>query len=251
MALKPQEAKPTASSRRQATEVFREPPEGKKLFHGFLAKMIYKRQANKQENQPPINIETDVKFANASLQDEIPEIIMRDSKGREVVRVPDTKYHYIYCVKGTEPGNDSNLPAEIVPESEIKHFQVIKGNEVEVGKFERTKNIVVDRFMPKTELDLWQIDNTYEVWADHTHGLYEVAKDLEARDEVGISKVSFGGFKESYALISSVREGDKFVVTMSLSQKRKKYYHSMPFADTSGNDFKQEDNKVQGLLEEI
>ena len=133
----------------------------------------------------------------------------------------------------------------------IKHFQVVKGKEVEVGKFERTKNIVVDRFMPKIEMDLWQVDSTYEVWADHTHGLYEIAKDLEARDEVGISKLSFGGFKESYALISSVREGDKFVITMSLSQKRKKYYHSMPFSNVADNDFKQEDNKVQGLLEEI
>ena len=66
--------------------------------------MIYKRQGNKQENEPPINIETDVRFANASLSDEIPEIIMRDSKGREVVRVPDTKYHYIYCVKGNRAG---------------------------------------------------------------------------------------------------------------------------------------------------
>ncbi len=184
--------------------------------------MIYRRQGIKEENQPPINIETDVKFANASLSDEIPEIIMRDGKGREVVRVPDTKYHYIYCVKGTEPGNENNAPVEIVPEAEIKHYQVVKGKEVEVGKFERTKNIVVDRFMPKIEMDLWQVDSTYEVWADHTHGLYEIAKDLEARDEVGISKLSFGGFKESYALISSVREGDKFVITMSLSQKRKK-----------------------------
>jgi len=251
LALKPQEAKPVASSRRQAVEVFREPPEGKKLFHGFLAKMIYKRQGNKQENSPPINIETDVRFASASLKDEIPEIIMRDHQGREVVRVPDTKYHYIYCVKGTEPGNQNNLPVEIVPESEIQHYQVVNDKEVEVGKFERTKNIVVDRFMPKTELDLWQVDSTYEVWADHTNGLYEIAKDLEAKDEVGISKISFGGFKESYALISSVREGDKFVITMSLSQKRKKYYHSMPFANASENDFKQEDNKVQGLLEEI
>ena len=53
--------------------------------------MIYKRQGSKQENLPPINIETDVRFANASLSDEIPEIIMRDHQGREVVRVPDTK----------------------------------------------------------------------------------------------------------------------------------------------------------------
>ncbi|MDG6999041.1 MAG: hypothetical protein JRN15_08000, partial [Nitrososphaerota archaeon] len=184
-------------SRRVAASVFREPPEGKKLFHGFVAKLIYRRQANKQENEPPINIETDVRFASASTTDEIPEIIMRDSRGREVVRVPDTKYHYIYCVKGTEPGNAGNLPVEIVSENEIQHFQVINGKEVAVGKFERTKNIVVDRFMPKTELDMWQIDSTYEVWADHTHGLYEVAKDLEAKDEVGISKISFGGFRES------------------------------------------------------
>src|SRR5208283_4737266 len=110
---------------------------GKKLFHGFLAKMIYKRQGSKQENLPPINIETDVRFANSDLSDEIPEIIMRDAQGREVVRVADTKYHYIYCVKGTEPGNAANLPVDIVPETEIQHYQVIKGKEVSVGKFER------------------------------------------------------------------------------------------------------------------
>jgi hypothetical protein len=235
---------------RRSVPIFREPPESKKIFHGFKAKLVYERAGNKQENTDPMHLETDIRFSNSDLNDELPEIIMRDKQGREVVRVPDTKYHYVYAVKGTEPGNTANLPLEIVPENEILHYQVVNGKEIPVGKFERTKEIVVNRFMPKIEMDMWQLDNTYEIWADHTHGLYEVARDLEQSDEIGISKVSFGGFKESYALISSVREGDRFVITMSLTRQRKRFYHAMPFTE-GADDFKEESNKVQGLLEEM
>lgn len=235
---------------RKTVPIFKEPTEGKKLFHGFKAKMIYERTGDKEDGADPVHLETDVRFSNSDLSDELPEIIMRDGQGREVVRVPDTQYHYVYVVKGTEPGNTSNAPMEIVPESEIQHYQVVNNNEIAVGKFERTKELVVNKFMPKIEMDMWQVDGTYEIWADHAHGLYEMAKDLEQRDEIGISKFSFGGFKESYALISSVREGDRFVITMSLTRKRKRFYHSMPFSDRA-DDFKEEANRVQGLLEEM
>lgn len=235
---------------RKTISAFRELKEGQKLFHGFKAKLIYERRGDLQENREAIHLETDVRYSNANLNEELPTIIMRDNQGREVVRVPDVKYHYVNAVKGTEPGNPNGLAMEIVPENDIKHYQVIQGQEIFVGKFERTKDIVVDHFLPKTELDMWAVEGTYEIWGDHTHPLYEMAKDLERTDEIGVSKFSFGGFKENYALISSVREGDRFVITMSLARKRRRYSHPMDWSDER-NDFKQETKRVSGLLDDL
>ena len=119
-----------------------------------------------------------------------------------------------------------------VPAEDVMYIQNIDGKDVEVEKFERTKEIVVERFIPIDEIDDFLSEGEYEIWAEeprHIAKLKSVAEYMKEKGVAGFcSHFSFGGFKAYAGIIYPVFKEDGFVFVMRLTRMRKQYKRLMP-----------------------
>ena len=203
-----------------------------RTFAGFKARLIF--------DSGGTSVSTDVRYAKMERKDLFPKIVMKHAKtGQEVEYRPDQHYRYAYFIKGTNTQVD---------ESEVKFYQVIDGKEQEVEKFQRTHDLKIEKTIPRVDLDAFLPDSYYQVWSDDPASLYKIASDLERNDKVGVTRVSFGGFKQYYGLIYPTQFGDEYGLTMMLTVGRKKFDHLMP---VKGSTVKKEEKEIKGTLEAI
>ena len=208
-----------------------EPPK-EKTFAGFKARLIY--------DSAGTSVSTDVRYSKMERKDLFPRIVMKHAKtGEEVEYRPDQHYRYAYFIKGTDT---------MVDESEVKFYQVVEGKEHEVEKFQRTHDLKIEKTIPRVDLDAFLPDSYYQIWSDDPGALYKIANDLERNDKVGVSRISFGGFKQYYGLIYPAQFGDEYGLTMMLTVGRKKFDHLMPVK--AGTE-KKEEKEIKGVLESI
>ena len=121
-----------------------------------------------------------------------------------------------------------------VPPEDVMYVQIIDGEEVEVEKFERTKEIVVEEFLPAWQLDSFLSEGEYEVWAEEPRNiakLLKIANYMVEANVIGLCRhFSFGGFKAYAAVIYPVFDEERkhFVFVMRLTRMRVRYNHMMP-----------------------
>lgn len=208
------------------------PQQPLKMFAGFKARLIY--------DSAGTSVSTDIRYAKMERKDLFPSIVMRHAKtGQEVEFRPDQHYKFAYFLKGTDTRVD---------ESEVKFYQVADGKESEVEKFQRTHDLKIEKTIPRVDLDAFLPDSYYQLWSDDPAALYKIASDLERNDKVGVTKVSFGGFKQYYGFIYPMQFGDEYGLTMMLTVGRKKFDHLMP---VRGSTEKKEAKEIKGALESI
>jgi hypothetical protein len=235
LVILPSAAKPQQSVAVPTTQAVKSGPEPPKerVFAGFKARLIY--------DSGGTAVSTDVRYSKMERKDLFPTIIMKHAKtGQEVEYRPDHRYHYAYFIKGTDI---------MVDESEVRFYQVIDGKEKEVEKFQRTHDLKIEKTIPRVDLDAFLPDSYYQIWSDDPASLYKIASDLDRNDKVGVTRLSFGGFKQYYGLIYPTQFGDEFGLTMMLTVGRKKFDHLMPVK--AGAAVKAEEKEIKGVLEEI
>jgi hypothetical protein len=115
------------------------------------------------------------------------------------------------------------------PKEDVEYYQELDNGElIPVREFERTKTIEVIKLIPLSKLDDYLIESEYEVWTDkNIIGLLRFAKYLSEKDAMAVSKITFGGFKEYYALIYPIFRQEGFVLVMALTRMNKIYKHIM------------------------
>ena len=122
---------------------------------------------------------------------------------------------------------------EEVPPEDVAWVQEVDGQEVEVERFDRTKEIVVERLIPREEVEEFLPEGEYEVWAEeprHIRTLKRVAEFMRERGVAGLcTHFSFGGFKAYAAVIYPVfTEDGRFGLVMRLTRMRRQLQHLMP-----------------------
>ena len=200
---------------------FEEKKEGKekskaRTFSGFKAKL--------QHSSESLNIDVDVRFSKvkATALDKV-KLVHRVGEVT-VYNKPIPQYHWGWV-------DEQNKE---YPKIQVKHYQVMPdGNEVEVSEFKRTKELKVVKLIPLSDLETFLTESEYEVWAENIAGLYRFAEHLAKTDQMAVTKMSFGGFKESYGLIYPIRKDGKFVLVMALTYQKKEFLHLMPITNGS------------------
>ena len=230
-AAKPQQTVAVPQSKAKGGQSQSQGPAAR-TFAGFKARLVY--------DSGGVAVSTDIRYAKMERKDLFPSIVMRHAKtGQEVEYRPDQHYKYAYFIKGTDT---------MVDKSEVKFYQVADGKEKEVEEFQRTHDLKVEKTIPRVDLDAFLPDSYYQLWSDDPASLYKVANDLERNDKVGVTRVSFGGFKQYYGLIYPMQFGDEYGLTMMLTVGRKKFEHLMPVK--VGTE-KKEEKEIRGTLEAI
>jgi len=121
---------------------------------------------------------------------------------------------------------------EVSPE-DVAWVQEVDGQEVEVERFDRTKEIVVEQLIPCEQVDDFLPEGEYEIWAEeprHVQMLKRVAEFMRERGVAGLcTHFSFGGFKAYAAVIYPVFTKDgRFGFIMRLTRMRRQLQHLMP-----------------------
>ncbi|MEM3506690.1 MAG: hypothetical protein QXT31_03445 [Candidatus Bathyarchaeia archaeon] len=194
----------------------------KRTFYGFKAKLIV--------DFPELSIECEVRYEKIDAKEitEKLQIVNENVNGTPV----ENKYvglcpkcHEITPTKKVWLGSDG----KIYNESEVKHFQIINGEKIEVMPFDRTKELKIIKLLPLNELDSFVIESSYEVWSDNPSLLWKFAEYLLKNDKMALTKHTFGKtFLENYALLYPYTKDGKFVIIMALTKMRKQYKHLMP-----------------------
>lgn len=160
------------------------------------------------------------------------QLVMRDDKGYRVSEAwvdqngnVITKRSKIYI----------NERGERVPKDKIRYFLVQEdGTEVEVESFERTNELEIIDFVPADRINEFLIEGIYEIWAEKKSDiaeLYQFAKFLRDRNLAGVTKISFGGFKEYYAIIYPLFRDGSFLLLMGLTRMKMTLSHWMPIVE--------------------
>lgn len=193
-------------------------------FKGFKGRIILESDS--------LSIKADIRFSKISsdmIDKELrKKIVMRDDKGLLVKEVRiDEKGNEIAKINKVY----KNENGEIVPKDKIRYFFINDdGEEVEVSPFERTKEFIILQLLPIEQVKEFLIEGVYEIWAEkdtEIASLYKFAKYLRDTQQVAVTKMSFGGFKEYYALITPVFRDGKFVLIMSLTRMKVEFKHLM------------------------
>jgi len=104
------------------------------------------------------------------------------------------------------------------------------GSEELCAPFESTKTIEVpdENWVPSTSMDSFLITNIYEFYGqmkDAKRRLFEEAEQRLAKDLVGLTTFSFGGYKQYYAFACPVIMEGKFVLLVKLTNIEIEYKH--------------------------
>ncbi len=195
--------------------------EGESDFAGWNSSFTFNAPAN--GDVPALSISVPVKFAKIKSKGILPSIRMEDVNGNEVEYRPDTEYHFGYFLKST---------GQPLTESEVRFFQVYDdGSKVSVDKFQKTKDIKIEKLLPRSQLEGYLPEKDYEMWSDNVPALAQGAEYLEATDQIAVAKIVLKkSFKAYYALIYPVMEpGGKFSLAMTLTTGKKVYDKEMDF----------------------
>jgi len=187
-----------------------------------------------------------------------PKIVHRTEDGTlvEQVRVVEDK---IYVWKGKpvacetkfiDPETEKEIPSsevieilkhykyrmlaangEIVDKEELYDYEVKEdGSEELCAPFESTKTIEIpdENWIPSTSMDSFLITNIYEIYGatkEDKRKLFEEAEQRLAKDLVGLTTFSFGGYKQYYAFVCPVIMEGKFVWLLKLTNTELEYRH--------------------------
>ena len=176
-----------------------------------------------------VPIKANIRFKNLSSEDvlPIPKIIMRDSKGLEVIytRVdqsgkPLEKTNYVFM----------NSKGEIVPRNAIKYYSIDdKGKEKSVNKFESNvggnKTIPTIKMISRDEGEKFLVEKVYEMVGETEEDdklLFRVSQDLIKNDELAVVPIVLTkSFKKYFGLVTPVRIGkDKFSMLVRLGRTK-------------------------------
>jgi len=189
---------------------------GRRGFRGFKAKLLFEAD--------DLNVEVEVRYAKISSA-EIDESLQIVAKSRSLGKIVQYK-SLVESRKAwvTEDGEE-------VPSSDVQYFQKVGDDLIEVPPFDRTTVFEPERFIPSTRLDEYLIEKEYEVWGDNSSTLLRVAEWLRDNDKIAVFRISFGGFKEYYALLYPVFQDENFVLVMALTRMNKVFKHLMSVAE--------------------
>jgi hypothetical protein len=185
-----------------------------RTFAGFIAELKFSDE-NLTLNIPIRYAKMDLKEIDKALK------IIAKSKttGKEV------QYKYI----GETRRAWIDIEGREYPKEDIEYYQELDNGElITVSEFQRTKIIEIIKLVPLNKLDEYLIESEYELWTDkNIVGLLRFAKYLSEKDSMAVSKITFGGFKEYYALIYPIFRQEGFVLVMALTRMNKIYKHIM------------------------
>jgi hypothetical protein len=215
-------------------------------FKGFKGRLILETDK--------ISVKADIRFSKISS-----DVIDRELKKKIVMR--DEEGKLVKEVRVDDKGNDvsrlskvyKNEDGKIIPKDKIRYFFVNDdGKEIEVSPFERTKEFVILQLLPISQVKEFLIEGVYEVWAEkdtEIASLYKLAKYLRDTQQVAVTKMSFGGFKEYYAIITPIFKEDKFVLIMNLTRMKVTFKHLMtPVEVTATTTIRRNTQKVKATL---
>lgn len=120
---------------------------------------------------------------------------------------------------------------ETVDKEELYDYEVKEdGSEEMCAPFESTKTIEIpdENWVPSTSMDPFLITNIYEIYGatkEAKRKLFEEAEQRLAKDLVGLTTFSFGGYKQYYAFACPVIMEGKFVWLMKLTNIEIEYRH--------------------------
>lgn len=117
----------------------------------------------------------------------------------------------------------------------ISHQSIRSFQEIEVGKFQRTKLLETIALIERVRTEDYLFDSFYEVWSENIATLFRIAEWLDKNDQAIASQFSFGGFKANTAIIYPIidRDHGRFVLVMGMTNTKKVWKHMM---DVNGKD---------------
>jgi len=188
-----------------------------RVFRGFKAKLRAEAEG--------LAIETEVRYAriDSRVVDDALQVEARSkSLGVKVERKLLGDYHYGYV---TDSGEE-------VPKEDVYYVQILGDQEIPVQKFKRTKEINILKYIERSKLDNFLIENLYEMWTENIPALWKLAEWLNKTDKVAVAKYTFGNsFKDYFALIYPVIRDGQFVLVMALTRMNLEYKHLMPITN--------------------
>jgi len=111
---------------------------------------------------------------------------------------------------------------------QVKFYQKVNGEIIEVEPLERTKELKIEKLIPAPSLEDFLIESEYEVWSENARGLWKLADYLIKNDKIAVARHSFGNtFVENYALLYPIVRNGKFVLVMALTKMKKEFKHFM------------------------
>ena len=111
---------------------------------------------------------------------------------------------------------EGNLRAK----QEIQFYIELEGEKKFIKPFLRGKKLEINMTIPKENLEQFLTEKRYEVYSDKSDMLWKLAQRLIEKKSIAITKMSFGGFKEYYALIRPVVKNKRFVMIMDLATQK-------------------------------
>lgn len=186
---------------------------GKRAFAGFKGLLVGDLEG--------LHLETEIRFGKLDVPEEFQaNVISRDTAGRLVKLTSLFEGKPVQTTKGYVTAETPD--PEFVAKEDVRFFQLIEGKEQEVVPFDRTKRFEIFKTVPASKVHEYVLESEYEVWAEDASGLYRLAKILAEKEEAAVTKLSFGGFKESVAFLQPLFvNGTKFVFIMSLTRFKK------------------------------
>jgi len=195
----------------------------KRASYGFKIKVI--------ADFPDLALEVDCRYekmTSKSITEKVEVIAMVDGK-----RV---NYRYmVFCnncnktvlTKTNKAWVDDAL--NIYDKKQVKFYQKVNGEIIEVEPLERTKELKIEKLIPAPSLEDFLIEKEYEVWSENARGLWKLADYLIKNDKIAVARHSFGNtFVENYALLYPIVRDGKFVLVMALTKMKKEFKHFTP-----------------------
>lgn len=187
-----------------------------------------------------------------------PDIIERDAKSGELVT------RQTYNKATGEPLEEGygyryvNESGEEVPKEDVKHYQIVDGEEQEFSFYEPTlggsRTVTPHTWIPVDKIDEYLIDRTYEIWGEEDIDeaqLYELAELIREYGEAPVIEVVFQKSKyKNWGIITPQFFDDSFSMICRITREKIEPEHRMAKLTTEELEEKTDEEEEAPKLEQ-